>query len=206
MSASPSPSSFDTLFRTVEHVAPAQHIREFPFATIKPDDTLHLAVKQYIPLENGAPQPGDVTIIGGHANGFPKELYEPLWEDLLVQSRGKFRIRSIWMADVAWQGQSGVLNEQKLGNDLTASPDPSVNLALTHPRLLHSIVLVDPVIAGLRITEKPKSYHGSKSAKPSFNILTTTQASTYRRDLWPSREAAAHSFRKSPFYKAWDYI
>lgn len=31
-----------------------------------------LAVKQYTPLENLSPQPGDVTIIGAHANGFPK--------------------------------------------------------------------------------------------------------------------------------------
>ena len=28
--------------------------------------------------------------------------------------------------------------------------------------------------------------------------------STYRKDLWPSREEAAKSFRKSPFYKSWD--
>jgi len=27
------------------------------------------------------------------------------------------RIRSIWIADVAHQGASGVLNEKKLGND-----------------------------------------------------------------------------------------
>jgi len=29
-------------------------------------------------------------------------------------------------------------------------------------------------------------------------------ASTFRRDLWPSRRAAAESFRKSQFYQAWD--
>jgi hypothetical protein len=28
-----------------------------------------------------------------------------------------FRIRSIWIADVAHQGMSGVLNEDRLGND-----------------------------------------------------------------------------------------
>jgi hypothetical protein len=33
---------------------------------------LHLAVKQYIPLDNPNPQPGDVTILAAHANGFPK--------------------------------------------------------------------------------------------------------------------------------------
>ncbi|KAI5298545.1 hypothetical protein KEM56_003965 [Ascosphaera pollenicola] len=164
--------SFNSLFRTVEHVAPGQHIREYPRATALPDQTLNIAVKQYIPIENSNPQPGDVTIIGAHANGFPKEIYEPLWEEILVRSRGKFGIRSIWVADAAFQGASGVLNEDKLGNDLITRP---------------------------KFTEKPKSYHNFK-----FNILTTTQASTYRRNVWPSRKAAAESFRKSPFYTAWD--
>jgi hypothetical protein len=34
-----------------------------------------LAVKQYTPLDNLNPQPGDLTIIGAHANGFPKVRY-----------------------------------------------------------------------------------------------------------------------------------
>jgi hypothetical protein len=36
------------------------------------EDVLYLAVKQYTPLSNPNPQSGDVTIIGAHANGFPK--------------------------------------------------------------------------------------------------------------------------------------
>lgn len=60
-------------FRIVEHVIPCQHIREYPQATSnEQEDVLHLAVKQYIPLNNPNPQRGDVTIIGAHANGFPK--------------------------------------------------------------------------------------------------------------------------------------
>lgn len=60
-------------FRIVEHTVPCQHIREYPHATSNSqEDTLYLAVKQYIPLDNPDPQPGDVTIIGAHANGFPK--------------------------------------------------------------------------------------------------------------------------------------
>lgn len=49
-----------------------------------------------------------------------EELYEPLWEEILARSsENGFRIRSIWMADAAHQGQSGVLNEHALGNDRT---------------------------------------------------------------------------------------
>jgi hypothetical protein len=108
-------SSFDI----VEHTIPCQHIREYPRATADAQEAvLHLAVKQYIPKDNRDPQPGDVTIIGAHANGFPKELYEPLWDDIHARSKKHgFRIRSIWIADVAQQGQSSVLNERLLGND-----------------------------------------------------------------------------------------
>lgn len=123
------------LFEIVEHQIPCQHIREYPGALAnEQEDVLHLAVKQYKPLSNPHPQPGDVTIIAAHANGFPKELYEPLWDDILSRSeKHGFRIRGIWIADVAQQGQSGVLNEQLLGND------PSW---FDHPRdLLHLVNL-----------------------------------------------------------------
>ena len=69
-------------FRVIEHEVPAQHIREYRQATAdSQEDVLFLNVKQYIPTSNPTPEMGDVTIIGAHANGFPKELYEPLWDD-----------------------------------------------------------------------------------------------------------------------------
>lgn len=106
-------------FRIVEHKVPAQHIRDYPHATAETqEDQLYLHAKQYIPISNPNPQPGDVTFIGAHANGFPKELYEPLFEDLLTQSKHHgWRIRSIWITDLAHQGHSSVLNERLLGND-----------------------------------------------------------------------------------------
>lgn len=68
-----SSSSISGPFRIVEHVIECQHIREYPGATAnEQEDELHLAVKQYIPLDNPEPQPGDVTILAAHANGFPK--------------------------------------------------------------------------------------------------------------------------------------
>jgi pimeloyl-ACP methyl ester carboxylesterase len=61
------------------------------------------------------------------------------------------------------------------------------HLALLHPRLLHALVLVDPVLQlDLEINR------------------TMAKLSTSRRDVWPSREAAAASFRSSGFYRAWD--
>lgn len=60
-------------FSILEHELPCSHIREYPLATANTqEDVLYLAIKQYIPKDNKHPQPGDVTIIGAHANGFPK--------------------------------------------------------------------------------------------------------------------------------------
>lgn len=111
-------------FDVREHVFDGQHIREYPRATAtSQEDVLRVTAKQYIPRSNPKPQPGDVTIIAAHANGFIKELYEPMWDELLAASeRHGFRIRSIWIADVAWQGQSGLMNQDLVGNDRMSLP------------------------------------------------------------------------------------
>ena len=135
-----------TIYRIIEHKIPCQHIREYPRATAhEQEDVLHLAEKQYVPLDNLEPRSGDITVIGAHAIGFPKELYEPLWDDLLVRLKERnLRLRGIWIADVAQQGQSGVMNEELLGNDPSWSD---------HPRdLLHLI--------NLKRTEMPRPLVG----------------------------------------------
>lgn len=116
--ALPSPAEMAS-FRIVEHRIPCQYIREYPRALARSqEDILHLAVKQYVPLSNPTPSPGDITIVAATANGFTKELYEPLWEDLEASMADKgLKIRGIWIADVAHQGESSVVNEEKLGND-----------------------------------------------------------------------------------------
>jgi pimeloyl-ACP methyl ester carboxylesterase len=63
------------------------------------------------------------------------------------------------------------------------------NLALLHPRLFESLILIDPVIQG------KVSLLGNVS--PAF-------ASAKRRERWPSREEAIKSFKKSKFYQSWD--
>ncbi|UZP37724.1 hypothetical protein NXS19_005540 [Fusarium pseudograminearum] len=207
-------------FTIQEHTIEASHIREYARATShSQDEKLYLHIKQYTPKDNTAPQKGDVTIIGGHANGFPKELYEPLWEEFYHESkRRNIRIRSIWIADTAWQGQSGLINQDAIGNDPswldyardilhminTFRPPPPImamghsfganaltNVALLHPRIFTSLVLLDPVISHFASTP------GASSAGPAA-------ASMVRREVWPSRAEAAASFGRSAFYKTWD--
>ena len=60
-------------FTTRTHVLPGQHIREYPGATLDdPEDPLRLHIKQYIPRIQVDITSVAVTIIGAHANGFPK--------------------------------------------------------------------------------------------------------------------------------------
>ncbi|KAK2790548.1 hypothetical protein FQN52_005567 [Onygenales sp. PD_12] len=203
---------------------------EYPRAiATEPEETLWLSVKQYIPIDNPNPKPGDITIIGAHANGFPKELYEPLWEEIYARAKSHgFGIRGIWIADVAHQGNSGVLNENVLGNDPSWFDHPRdllhfinlkraemprpifgvghsmggnnlINLALMHARLITSLVLMDPVVHRLEISHRDHSFHTK-----SNNIPTTTAASSHRRDIWPSRSTAAELLKKNKFYQTWD--
>lgn len=60
-------------FRVISHETRAQNTRERPGAVKTGyERELRLAVKQYVPHDNPCPGDGDVTIIGAHANGFPK--------------------------------------------------------------------------------------------------------------------------------------
>jgi len=108
-------------FDVMAHRSPGQHIRQYARATSdSEEDELFLSVKQYVPKTSE--QHGNstgITLVACHANGIPKELYEPLWDALYeyMSKTGKTHISSIWIADVANQNHSSVINEGKLGND-----------------------------------------------------------------------------------------
>ena len=133
----------NSYFSVTEHTIPCQHIRGYPNAAKDEHAVLHLAIKEYRPVNNLNAETGSVTIIATHANGFPKvkrlignylkgfhhhskqnslklviaqETYEPLWEDL-VKACSPVKIRAIWIADSSNQGASGVLNENIQGDD-----------------------------------------------------------------------------------------
>lgn len=169
------------------------------------------------------PQALNITIISAAANGLTKKLFEPLWDDLHDQlSQRGIGIHGVWIADQVHQGESAVLNEEKLGNDpcwhdhsrdmlhmvnlfRDQMPRPLIgighsmggqqlaHLALMHPHLLSLLVLVDPVI---------QESGGANEKIPSINLLS--QMSAARRDLWPSRQEAANAFQRSKSFQAWN--
>ncbi|GAB7366619.1 hypothetical protein MBLNU230_g8604t1 [Neophaeotheca triangularis] len=182
------------------------------------DATIQLHAKQYTPRNNATPKPGGVTILALPAGSFPKEVFEPLWDSLLAHSdASNFTIRSIWSLDPSTQAASGVLNERIQGDDpslhdtardllcmvntfRTSMPQPIIgfghsvgatgllSLALMHPNLLASLLLVDPI------------------SGPSMlwaGAMLTFKAST-RPDLWLTREAAETYFCSAHEGK-WDF-
>ena len=206
-------------FSISEHKVPCQYIREYPQASARSQETtFHLVVKCYKPSATQQSQSRGVTIIAATANGMPKEVYEPLWEDLLSTCiLAGVAINSIWIADMSQQGDSAILNEQELGNDPNwfdhsrdllhmmnifrhDMPRPIVGighslgaaqmvfLSNMHPRLFSGVVLIDPLI----VSGAFKS--GAMIAK----------AATFRKDIWPSAAEAEKSVRKNPFFKKWD--
>ena len=61
-----------------------------------------------------------------------------------------------------------------------------------HPRLMLTLILFDPVIQLISV------------AGPPNQKVNIANASTFRRDIWPSRQVAEALFRKSSFYRKWD--
>ncbi|EHK44327.1 hypothetical protein TRIATDRAFT_35759 [Trichoderma atroviride IMI 206040] len=181
-SNSPPPSS--PVFDIHEHTIQASHIREYPRATAtSQDDALLLHVKQYIPKHGGPARKGDITIIGAHANGFPKVTS---WLD--------------YARDIAH-----LINTIRPPRPLIAmghsfGANALTNVALMHPRLFTGFIMLDPVIARFAgAPHHPQNQQQLPEAFPNPASLSIT-----RRDTWPSRAAAREAFLSRPFYRDWD--
>ena len=60
-------------FTIKTHVVPGQYVRHYPGATLgSQEDVLQLHVKQYTPIGHDTIRVKGITVIGAHANGFPK--------------------------------------------------------------------------------------------------------------------------------------
>jgi hypothetical protein len=122
-------SQKNSSFTIIPHTIPASHLRDYPHAIANEDEDLFLEIKQYIPDQQICFSPGSgteekaakddaVTIIAAGGIGFIKEIYEPLFEELLLRAESVgFKIRAIWMADPVNMGASAVRNQANLGCD-----------------------------------------------------------------------------------------
>ncbi|KAL4801070.1 Alpha/beta hydrolase family-domain-containing protein [Aspergillus venezuelensis] len=218
-------------FIVSDHTVDCQYIREYPRATKDQEAPLKLLVKKYVPTDNQNPQPGDVTIVAAPGVAIPKECYEPLFEELLARSqRDGFRIRAIWTADAANHGTSGVHNEKHIGNDPSwfdnsrdllnminhfrkdmprpimglshsAGAVEQLYLSLLHPRLLTSLILLEPFLHnGRPITESRWIFARAKQSD-KFPSRAAALKKYKWLQLWEPRvrgKFAEHGFRELP--------
>ncbi|RCI07468.1 hypothetical protein L249_4565 [Ophiocordyceps polyrhachis-furcata BCC 54312] len=207
-------------FNIQEHIISGCHVRQYPGLTSgRQEEDMRLHVKQYTPRNQPLESSDAVTLIAMQGIGFPKELYEPLWDHLHHHSRSHgYCIRSIWMADMAPQGISGILNEKNMSMDNSwedhtrdvfhminhfrnEMPRPLVgvghscgglqmaNLAHIHPRLFTTVILMDPAFL---VNEKGEIIYPEKAIRDI----------THGKDLWRTRAEAAAFVEKT--YPAWD--
>jgi pimeloyl-ACP methyl ester carboxylesterase len=212
-------------FHVIEHTIVSAYVREYAFATVQDqEDKLRLHVKQYVPHhdDNSNTVPANpITIIACGALGLPKEVYEPLWDELYQKSRSRnWSIRSIWITDPVNMGASAALNEGKLGDDPSwidhtrdlfllinnfrdQMPRPLVgighsfggvqlvHLSLFHPRLFSTLILMDPYVTRM----PPANFRNS----PVFHQFVVD-----RQSSWPSRSSAEAALKRSPLYYGFD--
>lgn len=104
---------FDVCNRTIR----AAHACELCQSSANEREPLYLSMKQYIPRRKLAGDVVAVTVIAEGCVGFPKEAYEPFFEDLYHELQGRqIDVRSIWIADPVNHVTRAVRNFDNLGN------------------------------------------------------------------------------------------
>ncbi|KAK1144787.1 hypothetical protein N8T08_004798 [Aspergillus melleus] len=205
-------------FSITEHTIPAGHIREYAGSTANnQEEVLHLHVKQYTPLEKSTLLSSNgVTIIAAHGVGLAKELYEPLWDELLQRSKESksLHIRSIWIADMVNMGMSGILNEDKLSTDcswMDFSRDLLLMVNHFRDQMPRPIVGLGHSFGGTIITNlaymHPRLFNTTLLLDPVIQLNPPPMGfgsgppspinyTLYRPDVWPNRKAAIAAYAK----------
>ena len=198
---------------------PAAHTRGLERGARHEAAQLQMVVNHYRPKSNPEPRVGDPTFIMVQGIGSAKECYEPLFDDLLAAG---VSIRGVWIPDAVYNGESYLLNEGVLGdqihwNDFPRDISQMINhlqnrlptpliavgqslgagqvvmLSTWHPRLFAGLIFLEPALGSRRGVEWPVPFQYS----PGY--LSATQ-----QDWWSSRAEAARQMRQKLYYKPFD--
>ncbi|CAG8485367.1 6431_t:CDS:2 [Funneliformis caledonium] len=201
------------MLRISNLVIPASSTRQLPG---KNNAQLRLSVNCYEDVRNDRFNNNNdndegINMILAHANGFHKEIWEPIIRSLF--NNKNLNINKIFALDCSNQGESAVLNENILPDtykwwdygydilqviDYVQIEEPIVGIGhslggtatfmaeLIRPGTFSCIVAIDPAIS---------------PATLNYAMATPTLK---RKDTWENREAAKESFLKNKFFKTWD--
>ncbi|CAG8461542.1 1975_t:CDS:1 [Acaulospora colombiana] len=96
--------------KITHHIIPASPIRKFYG---KNGGQLRIAVNSYEAVEDRTNSGEKTIIIFAAANGFHKEIYEPVIRNL-IERRERWNGGTIWVLDASNQGDSAVANKDIL--------------------------------------------------------------------------------------------
>ncbi|CAG8539626.1 10171_t:CDS:2 [Acaulospora morrowiae] len=178
---------------------------------------LRIAVNSYDPIEG----PGfeketscdKTTIIFAAANGFHKEIYEPVINGL-NEKRERWNGGTMWALDGSNQGDSAVANQDILPDSYNWSdlsrdilqvidyfnikgPIIGVGHSLGGCAILMAEILRPGTFSSL-VTIDPVLYPYKEYATSSFQLALK------RKDTWQNRDAAKENFLKHNIFKSWD--
>ncbi|KAF7193496.1 Abhydrolase domain-containing protein mpaH [Pseudocercospora fuligena] len=207
-------------FEIREHTFQGQHIREYPGALANQEDAVWLHAKSYTPREVASGEvKGQLTIVGLHANGFHKEIYEPFLEYLynFLKTKHGLVVGSIWFADQFNQGQSAVINDGVLGNDAhwwDHSRDILQMINTFRSQMRRPIVAVGHSMGGTqavaasfyhpRIFEALVLMDPPMTMKYAPTLPQMLQFNMKKPEKFRSHEEASEFVQKSPFFKGWN--
>lgn len=204
-----------------EHVFDGQHIREYPKALASSqEDTVRLHAKSYTPqaVHQGS-KTGDITIVAFHANAFPKEVYEPFFEQLYLRLKDyhNILINTIWIADQAAQGTSAILNDDVLGNDpswFDHSRDVLAMVNTFRSRMKRPIIAIGHSMGATQALATahlhPRLFEGlimiDPPISPSYapTVKPLLQYALSRPETYKSRDQLDETICKLPLVKGWD--
>lgn len=215
----------DFPFDVIPHTVPVHPLRQYSQAVLDEQNDLFLSVKQYVPRQvTGTGLPSSdltdpMTIVAAGGTGFFKELYEPLFTELLIRAQSVgLSIRAIWIADLVMTGLSAVENRSNLGCDSAwkdhahdllcmiqhfwkQMPRPLVALGHSmgcnqfvylshwHPRLFNSMAFIEP---------------GLDAEYGKGIVFPWIWQALKRKDEWSTREEAEMNLVKSHVAAGWD--
>ncbi|KAF8153181.1 hypothetical protein B0H34DRAFT_677358 [Crassisporium funariophilum] len=190
-------------------------------------------VNRYVRKNLNSSNRTGVTLFCAHANGFPKEIWEPTLGHLLPSSAGI--IDEVWLWESVQHGDAGLVNASSASGIFDWSDNgrdianfllhflPTVATNTTLPTHLPRVAPEETELRSKRgfsdrntlaASLYPRLFHSLVLVDPVIirpydnqgrdRVLDLAAGALSRRDTWASREEALDSYNKSPFFRSWD--
>ncbi|CAG8505968.1 1371_t:CDS:10 [Ambispora gerdemannii] len=152
-----------------------------------------------------------ITILFAHANGFHKEVWEPVINKLAQENLFDSWNLKMWAMDCYNSGDSAVLNGRFLPDSFNWK-DYALDLlsVIDEAKLQKPLIGVGHSLGGiLAETLRPGTFSSIVTVEPVIYPASANKDPGYgwaskRKDIWENKEEASKFFHSKPFYKEWN--